>query len=168
MILIIEAMPLEEKYDRLLDEYVLIWALNHSLIKETGTEDKALDLYRNVAKNMLPSVLGAMYKVLKAISPGTAFKEVTDQVVYTLQEYNIPLSNIELVRVSDREALVRIKNCPMLKKMKDVVNKTNLDIDPKLICEDVRKLYPEVAKEFGIDANLVLEEGVCTFRAKLI
>lgn len=110
----IEEMPVEEKHNRLLDEYVLIWALNHALIKETGIEDKVRDLYAGVAKDMLPSVLSVVYKVLKAISPGTAFKQVTDQFVYTLQEYNIPLSNIELVREADREASVRIKNCPIL------------------------------------------------------
>jgi len=168
MILEIEEMPVDEKHNRLLDEYVLIWALNHALIKETGIEDKALDLYAGVAKDMLPSVLGVVYKVLKSISPGTAFNQVTDHFVYTLQEYNIPLSNIELVRESDREASVRIKNCPILKKMEDVVKKTNLDIDPKFICEDVRKIYPEVAKEFGIDATMELDEECCAFRAKLV
>lgn len=40
---------------------------------------------------------------MKAISIGKAFKDAVNCYVYTTQTYN-PLSNIELVRISDREA----------------------------------------------------------------
>jgi len=104
--------------------------------------------------------------VLKAISPGKAFKQVTDQYVYTIQRF-IPLSNIELTMVSDREATVRIKNCPILRRQRDLVKKADLDLDPKFLCEMDAKINAEVAKEFGVDLTLELEENGCVTRAKL-
>lgn len=92
------------------------------LHKELGVVDKYYDLYVNVTKRMLPSFLGTAFKVLKATSPSRAFKQVTDQLAYIWQ-VTMPLSNIELIRISDREVTMRSKNCPMLKRMRDLVKK---------------------------------------------
>jgi len=165
--LAIKEMPLEEKYGQLLDEYLLCFATGYALHKELGVVDKCIDLSVKVEKKMLPSSLGmAAFKVLKAISPGKAFKQVTDQLVYSMQDI-IPLSNMETTYVSDREAVVSNKNCPLLKRMGDLVKKTGLDIDPKSLCEYHTKIIPELLKEFRIDVTSKLEENGCIFTGKL-
>jgi len=164
--LAIKEMPLEEKYDRLLDAYCLNMATFHSLHKELGAVDKCIDWSVKVQKKMFPSFVGVAFKALKAISPGKAFSQVSDQYVYTIQRF-IPLSNIELTKVSDREVTVRIKNCPVLGRMRDIVKKAGLDLDPKFICELDPKINREVAKEFGVDLTCKLEENGCINTAKL-
>ena len=69
--------------------------------------------------------------------------------------------------VSDHEAVVRIKNCPVLKRQRDLVKKAGLDVDPRFLCEIDAKINPEVAKEFGVDLTFELEENGCTTTAKL-
>ena len=160
-------MPLEEKYDRLLDDYLLGLATDYVILKEQGLLDKSMDLWVKVQKKMLPSFLGmAAFKVLKAISPGKAFKQVTDQLVYSFQS-EIPLSNMEVTYVSDRESFTTNKNCPILKRMRDLVEKTDLDVDPKFICEYHTKFIPELLKEFGVEVTSKLEENGCIFTGKL-
>ena len=104
----IKEMPLEEKYDRLLDAYYLNIATLYALHKELGVGDKCIDWSVKVQKKMVPSVWGAAFKLLKTISPGKAFSQVVDQYVYMMQTTQ-PLSSIELTKVSDREVTVRIK-----------------------------------------------------------
>jgi len=162
----IKEMPLEEKYDKLLDEYLLSVAVGYALHKDLGVVDQSNELWVEVQKKMLPSVLGTAFKVLKAVSPGRAFKEVTNRYVYSIQRF-IPISNIELNRVSDREAIVKIKNCPILKMQRDIVNKAGLDIDPRFICDMDTKINPKVAKEFGVELTSKLEENGCRTTAKL-
>jgi hypothetical protein len=164
-------MPIEERYDRLLDEYVLNTAMTYALFKELGVDeklglDKSIDLSVKVDKKMLPSTLGIAFKVLKAITPGTAFKKVIDQYLYTGQTWH-PLSTLELTQVSDRDAVIRIKNCVLLKKTRELVKKVGLDIDPKIICERDAKYFPELLKEFGADITWELEENGCRCTAKL-
>ena len=78
-----------------------------------------------------------------------------------------PLSTLELTKVSDREAVIRVKNCVLLKGMRDVVKKTGLDIDPKIICERDTKYFYKLLPEFGIDVVWELEENGCRCTAKL-
>jgi hypothetical protein len=162
----IKEMPLEEKYDKLLDGYLLSVATNYALHKELRTVDKWLDYIVKVQKKMFPSWLGIALKVLKTITPGRVFKQVVDRGAYQQQIYH-PLSSIEVTMVSDREMVGRIKNCVPLKRMKDLVRKAGLDLDPKFICEADSKIFPELFKEFGIDVTMELEENGCIFTAKL-
>jgi len=169
--LAIKEMPLEEKYNKLLDEYILDAAIGYALFKELGVDkelglDKSVDLSVKVNKKMLPSSLGIALKVLKAITPGKTFKQVTDQFLYWGQTWH-PLSTLEETKVSDREAVVIIKNCVLLKRMRDTVKKAGLDIDPKIICERDAKYFPKLFKEFGVDATWELEENGCRCTAKL-
>lgn len=159
-------MPIEEKYDRLLDDHLLTVATGYALNKELGVVDKSNSMYVKVQQKMLPSVLGVAFKVLKTVAPGKAFKQVTDQYVYSIQRF-IPLSNIELTRVSDREAVVRISNCPVLRRQRDLVRKAGLDLDPRFLCEIDAKINPEVAREFGVELTCELEENGCKTTAKL-
>ena len=162
----IKEMPIEEKYNKLLDDYLLAAATGYALHKELGVVDKYNDLVVKVQQRMLPSVLGVAFKVLKTVAPGKAFGQVTDQYVHSIQRF-IPLSNIEVTKVSDREAVVRIKNCPILKRQRELIKKAGLDIDPRFLCEIDAQINPEVAKEFGVDLTCELEENGCRTKAKL-
>ena len=162
----IKEMPLEEKYERLFDRYALAVATSYALHKELGVVDKSHDFSVKVMKKMLPSLAGVVFKVAKAISPGKAFKKAVDQYLYAIQAVN-PLSNIEITWVSDREVVFRVKNCLVLKRVRDMVKKAGLDMDPKFFCDDDRKLSIEVLKEFGIDLAMELEENGCRGTAKL-
>ncbi|MCZ2809207.1 MAG: hypothetical protein O2V44_07635 [Candidatus Bathyarchaeota archaeon] len=159
-------MPLAEKYDKLLDDYLLANAVGYTLHKELKVVDQSNDLWVQVQKKLFPSVLGVAFKVLKTISPGKAFKQVTNQYVYSLQRF-IPVSNIEVTMTSDREATVRITNCPVLKRQRTLLKKAGLDIGPRYLCEIDATINPEVANAFGVDLNIELEENGCTTTAKL-
>ena len=141
-------MPLEEKYNDLYDDYSLFAATTFALLKEQGMLDKFTDLQAQVQKKNLPSFLGmTAFKILKTVSPGRVFKQLIDQFMYSLQRSN-SLSNIELTKVTDREVVIRINNCQGLKGMREIVEKANLDIDPKEFCKIETTILPEVVKEF--------------------
>ena len=164
-------MPIDERYDRLLDEYISDNAISFALFKELGV-DKEQGLEKSVAlsvetdKKMLPAYLGIAFKVLKAITPGKAFNQVLDSYLYHGQTWH-PLSGLEVTKISDREAVVGIKNCVLLKRARDLVKKTGLDIDPKIFCERDAKYFPKLFKDFGIDITWELEEDGCRATAKL-
>jgi len=170
-ILSIKEMPIEERYERLLDDYISGTAVAFALLKELGV-DMELGLEKNVAlsvkmdKKTLPGYLGITFKVLKAITPGIAFNQVLDSFLYHSQTWH-PLSSIEVTKMSGRDAVIRVKNCVLLKRMRDVVKKTGFDIDPKIICERDAKYFPELFKEFGVDIIWELEENGCRCTAKL-
>ena len=69
--------------------------------------------------------------------------------------------------VSDREATLRIKNCPILRRLGDIVKKAGLDVDPRALCEMDAKIMPEVAKEFRVALTFELEKKGCKTTAKL-
>ena len=164
-------MPIDERYDRLLDEYISDNAIGFALFKQLGV-DKELGLEKSVAlsvetdKKMLPAYLGIAFKVLKAVTPGKAFNQVLDSYLYHGQTWH-PLSGLEVTKISDREAVVRIKNCVLLKRARDLVKKTGLDIDPKIFCERDAKYFPKLFEDFGIDIAWKLDEKGCLATAKL-
>lgn len=162
----IKEMPLQEKYDRLLESYVLGWIRDTVLHKELGAVDKCTDLTVRMQKKMIPSTLGPASRMLKTIAPGRTFKQLTEQYVYTMQGMT-PLSNIELSWVSDREAVVNVKNCPVLQKIKELVKKTGANVDPKEPCETESQINKEIVKEFGIDLAWEHTENGCRCTAKL-
>lgn len=159
-------MPLEEKYDKLFDSYILTEAMNYAFLEELGVLDKYYDFSAKLTKEIIPKYLGIALKVFKTIAPGKALQQLTDQMVYN-QQSTKPLSNIELTRVSDRETTMRIKNCPILKRTRDLVKKMGLDIDPKFICEKEVKISAEASKGFGIEVSMELEEDGCISTLKL-
>ena len=167
----IKEMPIEEKYDRLLDDYVSEVAKGFALFKELGVDmelglEKSVALSAKMDKKTLPGYLGIAFKVLKAITPGQAFKQVTDRFLYHGQTWH-PLSSLEVTKISDRDAVGGVKNCVLLKRMRDLVEKTGVDIDPKIICKRDAKYFPEIFKEFGVDVAWDFEENGCRFVAKL-
>jgi hypothetical protein len=159
-------MPVEEKHDKLLDQYIISGLMNYALHKEMGTLDKRNAMMLEVYKKMLPSFLGVALKVMKTVTPGRTFKKMVDGFV-SMSQTMVPLSNIEVTWVSDREALMRTKNCPHLLRGRELAKKAGLDIDPKEICINDSKTMPEMLEQFGMDATMELEENGCVVRAKL-
>jgi len=162
----IKEMPLEEKYNKLLDSYIFGWIGNYSLNKELGAVDKCIDLSVEMQKKLLPSIWGPSFKLLKALTPGRIFKQIVEQYVYTMQSA-MPLSNIELSWVSDREAVLGIKNCPILQRARELVKKTGVNVDPRELCETESKINKELTKESGVDLAWKHTENGCTYTAKL-
>jgi hypothetical protein len=167
IILDIKEMPIDERYDRLLDDYLLDAVTDYAVLKELGGVDKQLDLSVKMQKKMLPKILGSpVFKLLKVLAPGRTFKQLSSTWLYNAQTWH-PLSTIEVTNVSDREVAGGVKNCVLLKRMRDIVKKIGLEIDPKFICKRDAKYFPKLLKEFGIDMTWKLEENGCRFTAKL-
>ena len=162
----IKEMPIEEKYDRLLDDYLLAIASGYALHKELGVVDKSNELWLKVEKKMLPRYLGPIFKLLKVLAPGRTFNQVINQSAYIFQT-QLPLSNIELSSVSDREAVLRIKNCERLRRNRELVKKTGLNVDPKELCDLECQSLKGISKELGIDVAWELEENGCRITGKL-
>jgi hypothetical protein len=162
----IKEMSLEEKHDSLLDSFILTMATDYALFSELGELDRYYEFSVKVRKRMLPSLLGTAFKLFRAVAPGRAIKQVIEQYVYTQQTY-LPLSNIELDWVSDREVIGRIRRCPSLKRLRRIVRKAGLNIDPRFHCEMEAKTLVELAKEFGVEATVELEKEGCRFEGKL-
>ena len=117
-------------------------------------------------KKMAPSYLGPTFKLLKTIAPGRSFKQLVEQYVY-MMETTIPLSNLDLSWVSDREAVVTVKNCTIRQKMEDLVRKTGVNVDTKELCEMESQVNRKVVKDFGVNLAWQCTENGCKWTAKL-
>jgi len=164
--LAIKEMPLGEKYEKLLDAYLLNSATLYALHKEHGIVDKCIESLVKTQKNMIPSLPAATYKLLKTVAPGKAFNQLMDQQIYEMQ-VDMPLSNIDVNRVSDREVTMRVKGCPILKRTGELIKKAGLDVDPKELCQIEPKVMSEVAKDFGVDVSWRSEGNGCLWTVKL-
>ena len=164
----IEEMPIREKYNMLLDDHILSTAVSYVLHKEIGTLDKANALLvKATTKAMVPKYLGPVFKLLKVLSPGRTAKQVINQAAYAFQEM-LPLSNIELSWVSDREAVMTISNCERLRRTRGLVKKTGLDVDPKELCNQEYYILKEIGKEFKLGVTWELTENGCRCTVNLI
>jgi len=162
-------MPIEEKYDKLLDFFALYYATSYAFNKEQGTADKWPDYLAKAMGKTMPSLMGSVVKLMKTVAPGKTFKQSINQMMYMFQMEQ-PLSDLELSWVSDREAVIRYKNCEMLRRMRKVAKKADLDIDPREVCksEIAMHMSPDhPAKKFGIDLACELEENGCKWTFKL-
>lgn len=146
-------MPIEEKYDKLYDQYVLTDVIAAAFIKENGLEDEYLHYAAKVMKKMMPSLMGSVFKFIKMLSPGRTFKKFAEGILKDSQVTE-PLSNMELVSLSDREAVIRTRNSVMLKKYRDIIKKSGVRLDLKEYLELVGKAMLEMFKEFGFDGHL--------------
>lgn len=118
----IKEMPLEEKYDKLYDSYILADVIAMAFIMENGLTDEYLNYTMKVYKKMMPSIMGYAFKFIKTLSPGRAFKMFVEGILKD-GRVTAPLSNTELVSLSGREAVIRTKNSVMLKKYRDIIKK---------------------------------------------
>ena len=167
--LAIKEMSLEEKYDKLYDFLALYYAASYAFNKEQGTVDKWPDYLAKVMGKMMPSFMGSVVKLMRTLAPGRTFKQAVNQMMYAFQMEQ-PLSDLELSWVSDREAVVRYKNCEMLKRLREIVKKAGLNIDPREVCKSEIAMHtsPEhMSKKFGMDLACELEENGCKWTFKL-
>ena len=155
----IKEMPLKEKYERLLNEFQLTWVTCYAFHKEHGTMDKWLEYYANAKKNVLMARVSEQETM-------PSFKEMVNEGVYDQQKW-LPFSNIELEWVSDSEAVIRMRDCPNIKRNEEIAKKAGLDIDPKFVCGKDTTIWPRVYKEFGVDMTHDVEENGCKIRIKL-
>jgi len=159
-------MSLEEKYNRLLDQYLLYQITNYALVEELGATEKYYDLLVKVNKKMLPRYLPIAFKMIKTAAPSKSFKHLVDDFMYASQ-IALPLSNIELNKISDREAVIRVKNCPALKRMKELVKRTGLDVNPVELCVLEARMFRELSKDLGVDLTTQVEKNGCSLTARL-
>jgi hypothetical protein len=164
--LAIKEMPLQEKYDTLLQNYLLGGLMDKVLHDELGAADKYRKLSVEMQKKMAPVLLGPTFKLLKTIAPGRSFKQLVEQYVYMMQT-TIPLSNLDLSWVSDREAVVTVKNCPMRQKMAELVKKTGANVNASECCEMESQINMDVVKAFGVDLAWQHTENGCKWTAKI-
>jgi hypothetical protein len=162
----IREMSLQEKYDQLLESFLLTMATDYALFEELEVVDRYLDMHVMVRKKMLPSLLGTAFKVFKTISPKKAIEQVVKQYAYSQQMY-LPKKHIEIQWMSERDVVGRIKNCPHLSRLRDIVKKADLKIDPRFHCVIEAKVLQELAREFGLDVNVEIEKNGCKFTGKL-
>ena len=167
----ITEMPLEEKYDKFYDQYVLTDIIAWSFVKEIGLTDKYLEHSLKVMKKMMPypSIMGSAFKFMKSLAPGRVFKMFVEGALKDGQVTE-PLSNTEIISLSDQEAVIRTKNSVMLKKYKDIIKKAGLKIDMKEYLELYSKAGKETFKEFGVEGYLDtsrIEEDETTMVMKL-
>ena len=79
----IKEVPIDERYDRLLDDYLLDAATDYAVLKELGGVDKQLDLSVKMQKKMLPKILGSpVFKRLKILTPSSTFKQFSTTWLY--------------------------------------------------------------------------------------
>ena len=151
----IKEMPVEEKYDKLYDQYILTDVIAWAFVKEMGLTDKYLDYSAKVMKKMMPypSIMGSAFKFIKMLAPGRVFKKFVEGILQDSQ-VSEPLPDMEIVSVSDREAVIKTKNSVWLKKYRDIIKKTGLKIDLKEMFELGNKAMKEMVKEFGFDGYM--------------
>ncbi len=164
--MVIKEMPLTEKYDKLLDSFLISAIAYNALLKELGAVDKGIDLSVDVSVKMFPSRVGIAFDLLKTIAPGTAFTQLVENYAYSLQGI-LALNDFEVNRVSDREATIRIANCPVLTRMRRLVEKTGVTVDPKSFCEVESQITEGVAATFGVSMVTELTDNGCMTTAKL-
>ena len=165
----IKEMSLEEKYDKLYDQFVMTDVIASAFVIEMGLTDKYMDYSMKVMKKMMPSIMGSAFKFIKMLSPGRAFKMFVEGILKDGQVTE-PLSNTEIVSLSDREAVIKTKNSLMLKKYRDILKKTGLKLDLKEYMELTMEAFKEMFKEFGFDMSADwshIEEDEMTTTIKL-
>jgi len=162
----IKEMPVQEKLDGLLESYIIGWIRDSALHKELGAVDKCNALTIEMEKKMLASY--PEVEKLKAIASGRTFKWFIEKNVYLMQAL-VPLSNMELSYVSDREAVVTVKNCPVFQKMGELVRISGVNVDPRECIFGCPSWMPNldaqvskvIFKEFGVDFAWEHTENGC-------
>jgi hypothetical protein len=164
--LAVKEMPLEEKYTSILDMYILETATSYAFHKDQGTLNKWLDQ----TVDSYRAYMGPMVDMMKTLAPGTPFKQAINQLA-SMQQTMQPLSEIELSWVSDREAVMRFKNCEILRRSRELVKKTGLNIEPKFFCQMdwYRHSNPHhPLQEIGMNTTCELEENGCKWTFRLL
>jgi hypothetical protein len=164
--LMVKEMSLEERYTALFDMYILEAAASYAFHKEQGTLNKWLDH----TVTSLRGYMEPMVEKMKALAPGEPFKKAISQLASTQQAMQ-PLSQIELSWISDSEAVMRFKNCEILRRSRELMKKVGLNVDPRFFCKMdwYRHAHPNhPLQEIGMDATCELEENGCKWTFRLL
>jgi hypothetical protein len=162
----IEEMPLGEKYDKLYDQYILSDVVVMAFVKEKELTNEFMDYSMSVYKKMMPLLMGPAFKLIKILAPGRAFKKFVE-LLYREGQITEPLSNIEIISLSDREAIIKYNNSVMLKKYRDVLKKTGIDLNLEEHWELFRESGKEMIEELGFDMIPRIEEDSTITTIKL-
>jgi hypothetical protein len=165
----IKDISFEEKYDKLYDQLVLTDVTVMTFVKERGLTDQYMDYSMNIMKKMIPSLMGSAFKFLKMLAPGRTFKMTVEGIVKD-SLVTEPRSNVEIVSLSDREAIIKTTNSVQLKKYRDILKKTGLQLDMTEYWELMNETVKGIAKDFGADMTIdtsQIEEDTFTFIIKL-
>jgi hypothetical protein len=146
----IKDISLEEKYDKLYDQYILTDVIVMTFLKEKGLEEQYMDYSMKVMKKVVPSLMSSTFKFVKTLAPGRAFKMFVEGFLKD-SLVTEPLSNMEIVSLSDREAVIKTTNSVQLKKYGDILKKTDLKLDMKEYWELMNEAVKGLAKDFGFD-----------------
>lgn len=166
MNLAFKELSLKERYESLLENSILMDAINYAFHKEVDTLEKYYEFYLQAQKRMLPSYLGTVYGVFKTLSPGRAFKQVINQLMAIIQMH-YDLSTIDFEWLSDREVRIGIKNCPKRQQTGEFAKKAGLNINPIAMCAFEGRFFRDIFKEFGIDMNVTFTKDGCDSIAKM-
>jgi hypothetical protein len=159
-------LSVDKKYQMLLDQSILQDAINYAFHKELGAVDQYYDFYLAAQKRMLPSYLGAVFGIMKTITPGRTFKRVMNQVIEIMQMHH-PLSKLGINWISDREVSIDVTNCQILRKTQNFAEKAGLDINPVALCGFEARFFRDIFKEFDVDMQVTLKPGGCSSIAKM-
>ena len=159
-------LSINEKYNLLLDQSILQDAINYAFYQKLDAVDQYYDFYLAAQKRLLPSYLGTVFGVMKAITPGRTFKRVMSQVVEIMQMHH-PLSKLGINWISDREVSIDVTNCPILQKTKQFVEKAELDINPIAMCGFEARFFRDIFKEFDVEMQVTLKPDGCFSVAKM-
>jgi len=149
-------MSLEEKYDKLYDQYILTDVIAIAFVKEKGLIDEYFGYSMKVYKKMMPSLLGSAFKLIKMLAPGRAFKRFVEDLIREGQVME-PLPNIEIISLSDQEAVFKYKDSVMLKKYKDIMKKSGLKLDLNEYWELFNESGKDMIKDLGFDMTSHIE-----------
>jgi hypothetical protein len=160
-------MSIKEKYEKLLQQYIIEEAISFTFVREKGLQDEYFDFRMRAMKKMIPNYMGGTLKIFKALSRGRAFKQILNQLVNTIQMITL-LSELEVKMVSDQEVIMTINDCSHKRKLEETAKKAGLDLNPIAFCGFEARNFPEYLKEFGVDMKVTLEKDGCTTTVKFM
>jgi hypothetical protein len=154
-------MPCEEKHNQILNFYILELASGYSYHKGQGTFEKWLDHRMDTYRGLM----NPMFEMMKKLPP----EQIASQMIY-MQQIMQPLQEIEIDWIGDSEAVMRYKNCEILRRSRELVEKSGLDINPRFHCEidQFHHAHPRhPIKDVGMELACELEENGCKWTFKL-
>lgn len=156
-------MPVEEKYDKMMDALITLYVQTYAFNKEHGIVKKWLDHYVQAQNKMMSRYMSPVVKLYKTFPSNKTFKQVVNQFMYVFQ-IEQPLSNLELSWKSDFKVAIRVKDCHFLKRSREILNKIGFNINPKEICELKNRAdayLKHMSKKMGIKVFHSHEENGC-------
>jgi hypothetical protein len=159
-------LSFEERYDLLFEQYQLLDAINYAFHKEQGIVDEYYEFYTQAQQRTIPSYLGPVLGIFKAITPGRAFKQVVNQMLTIFQAHH-ELSQFDISWISDREVSIGLTNCHTRAKKGELAKKVDLDINPVAICAREGRFFQELFKDLGIDVQVTFTDTGCITTAKM-